>query len=43
MATGDPVTRRVIFSTYVVPTYSIEGEETSVRHTEFQTSPGKTL
>ena len=43
MATGDPVTRRIIFGTYVVPTYSIEGEEESVRHTEFQVSPGKTL
>ena len=43
MATGDPVTRRVIFGTYVVPTYSIEGEEASVRHTEFQVSPAGTL
>ena len=43
MATGDPVARRVIFSTYVVPTQSIEGEEASVRHTEFQTSPNGTL
>jgi hypothetical protein len=43
MATGDPEARRVIFGTYVVPTYSIEGEETSVRHTEFQTSPAGTL
>jgi hypothetical protein len=43
MATGDPVTRRVIFGTYVIPTYSIEGEEASVRHTEFQTSPAGTL
>ena len=43
MATGDPVTRRVIFSTYVIPTYSIEGEEASVRHTEFQTGPAGTL
>ena len=43
MATGDPEARRVIFSTYVVPTHSIEGEETAIRHTEFQTSPGKTL
>ena len=30
-----PTARRVIFSTYVVPTKSIEGEEESVRHTEF--------
>ena len=43
MATGDPVTRRVIFGTYVIPTYSIEGEEASVRHTEFQVSPAGTL
>ena len=43
MATGNPEARRIIFGTHVVPTYSIEGEETSVRHTEFQTSPGKTL
>ena len=43
MATADPVARRVIFSTYVIPTYSIEGEETSVRHTEFQASPSGTL
>ena len=48
MATGDPEARRVIFSTYVVPTQSIEGEETSVRHTEFLSSTsndtlGKTL
>jgi len=43
MATGDPVARRVIFGTYVVPTQSIEGEEASVRHTEFQTSPNGTL
>jgi len=43
MPTGNPVTRRVIFGTYVVPSQSIEGEETSVRHTEFQTSPAGTL
>ena len=43
MATGDPVARRVIFSTHVVPTYSIEGEETSVRHSEFQVSPAGAL
>ena len=43
MATGDPVARRVIFSTHVVPTQSIEGEEASVRHTEFQSSPNGTL
>ena len=30
-----PNARRIIFSSYVVPTYSIEGEEESVRHTEF--------
>ena len=27
--------RRVIFGTYVVPTKSVEGEETTIRHTEF--------
>ena len=43
MATGDPEARRIIFSTYVVPTQSIEGEETTIRHTEFQTSPAGTL
>ena len=43
MATGDPVARRVIFGTHVVPTQSIEGEEASVRHTEFQPSPNGTL
>jgi len=43
MATGNPEARRIIFGTHVVPTYSIEGEETSVRHTEFQTSPAGTL
>ena len=48
MATGDPVTRRIIFSSYVIPTKSIEGEEASVRHTEFISSAsgdtlGKTL
>ena len=43
MASGNPEARRIIFSTYVSPTISIEGEETSVRHTEFQTNPGKAL
>jgi hypothetical protein len=43
MATGDPEARRVIFGTYVIPTYSIEGEEASVRHSEFQVSPAGTL
>ena len=38
-----PHDRRIIFSTYVVPTQSVESEETSVRHTEFQTSPAGTL
>ena len=35
--------RRVIFSTYVIPTQSVEMEETSVRQTEFQASPNGTL
>tara|TARA_R110000824_G_scaffold323072_1_gene510008 strand:+ start:1156 stop:1680 length:525 start_codon:yes stop_codon:yes gene_type:complete len=43
MATGNPEARRVIFSSYVIPTHSIEGEEASVRHTEFQASPKKAL
>ena len=38
-----PNARRVIFSTYVVPTQSVEAEETTVRHTEFQASPNGTL
>ena len=38
-----PHARRVIFGSYVVPTQSVEGEETAIRHTEFQASPGKTL
>ena len=39
MATG----RKISFSSYVVPTQSVEMEETSIRHTEFQSSPGNTL
>ena len=38
-----PETRRIIFSSYVVPTQSVEMEETSIRHTEFQPSPNGTL
>ena len=38
-----PNARRIIFSSYVVPTQSIEREETTIRHTEFQTSPAGTL
>ena len=38
-----PNARRVIFSTYVVPTKSLEMEETSVRQIEFQDSPAGTL
>jgi hypothetical protein len=38
-----PNARRVIFSTYVVPTQSVESEETSVRHTEFNSTVGGTL
>ena len=38
-----PNARRVIFSTYVIPTKSIEMEETSIRQTEFQDSPAGTL
>ena len=35
MAYPDPVARRIIFSNHVVASKSIEGEETSIRHTEF--------
>ena len=38
-----PNARRVIFSTYVVPTQSIEMEETSIRKTSFQASTNGTL
>ena len=38
-----PNARRVIFSTYVVPTQSVEMEEAGIRHTEFQDSPNGTL
>ena len=38
-----PNARKVIFSTYVVPTFSITMEEESVTKTEFQTSPAGTL
>ena len=38
-----PTTRRVIFGTHVIPTQSVEGEETAIRHTEFQASPNGTL
>ena len=39
MATG----RRIVFGSYVIPTKSLEMEETSIRQTEFQDSPGKAL
>ena len=35
--------RRVIFSTYVIPTQIKEMEETNVTHEEFQSEVGKTL
>ena len=38
-----PNARRVIFSTYVIPTHSINMEEESVTKTEFQASPAGTL
>ena len=38
-----PNARRIIFGTHVVPTQSVEAEEASVRHTEFQASPNGTL
>ena len=43
MAYPDAVGRRIIFSTYVVPTQSVEGEETSIRHTEFVSTVNKAL
>ena len=36
MATG----RRIPFSTYVIPTQSVEGEEASIRHTEYVSTVG---
>ena len=38
-----PNARRITFSTQVIPTQSIEMEETSVRHAEFMASPGTTI
>ena len=38
-----PNDRRVIFSSYVIPTQAVVAEETSIHHTEFQTSPAGTL
>ena len=35
--------RRVIFGTYVIPIQSVEMEETSIRHIEFQASPAGTF
>jgi hypothetical protein len=35
--------RRIVFGTNVIPTKSIEGEEASIRHTEFQSSSGGIL
>ena len=35
-----PNARRITFGTQVIPTQSIEMEETSVRHAEFMASPG---
>ena len=43
MAYPDPVARRIIFSSHVIPTQLVEGEETSITHTEFISSPGKAL
>lgn len=40
MANADPVARRIVFGCHVVPKTIIEGEETAVKHREFQTSPG---
>ena len=38
-----PNDRRIIFSSYVIPTQAVAAEETSIHHTEFQTSPAGTL
>ena len=38
-----PNARRITFGTQVIPTKSIELEETSVRHTEYMASPGTTI
>tara|TARA_R110000765_G_scaffold424566_1_gene535627 strand:+ start:428 stop:937 length:510 start_codon:yes stop_codon:yes gene_type:complete len=38
-----PNARRITFGTQVIPTQSIEMEETSVRHAEFMASPGTTI
>jgi hypothetical protein len=38
-----PYARRITFGTQVIPTQSIEMEETSVRHAEFMASPGTTI
>ena len=38
-----PNARRIIFSTYVVPTTAVAAEELSIHHTEFQASPAGTL
>ena len=38
-----PNARKIIFSTYVVPSRSDTMEEDSISKTSFQTSPGKTL
>jgi hypothetical protein len=38
-----PEARRVMFSSYVIPTQSVEMEEDAIRHTEFNSTVGKTL
>jgi len=38
-----PEARRVMFSSYVIPTQSVDMEEDSIRHTEFNSTVGKTL
>ena len=38
-----PNDRRVIFSSYVIPTQAVAAEELSIHHTEFQASPAGTL
>ena len=38
-----PTDRRVVFGTTVIPTQSLESEESSIRRTEFQSSPNGVL
>ena len=35
---GDVNARRIVFGTYVIPTQTLEAEETSIKHTEFRSA-----